>query len=138
MRLFWQPEWVEWENNVSCSDVILQVKIGLMKNILFERKADKHKGTAIFQIYFSNCLCSPTYPPFLKQCLSFSLPKAKLEWEKLETAIPFSGGLELEPVCLHDYAWEMAEVWQHCCQKGSVQGHDLSLVAFLFLWCRLG
>lgn len=49
MRLSWQAEWVEWENNASCSHVLLQVKIGLMKNILFKRKADRHKGTAIFQ-----------------------------------------------------------------------------------------
>lgn len=108
MRLSWQSEWVEWENNVSCSHAILQVKIGLMKNILFERKADRHKGTAIFQKSdFANHLCSPTYPPFLKQCLSFSLPTAKLKWEKVE------GSASQEVLNLSQFAcMTMHERWQ--------------------------
>ena len=52
--------------------------------------------------------------------------------------ISFSGGLELEPVCLHDYAWEMAEIRRLCCQKGSVWYHDLSgHIPFPLEWLRI-
>ena len=137
MRLAWQPEWVEWENNVSCSHVILQVKTGLMKNILFERKADRHKGTAIFQkSYFSNHLCSPTYPPFLKQRLSFSLPTAKLKWEKA------GWSASQEVLNLSQFAcMTMHERWQRydgSAARKAVFGIMICLVTFLFLWSGLG
>lgn len=52
------------ENVVSCSHVTLQVKAELVRNSPLKRKANLHKGTAIFQmLYFASHLCSPTYPP---------------------------------------------------------------------------
>lgn len=127
MRLSWQPLWVEWENNVSCSHVILQVKIGLTENIMFKRKKGRstQRNCQFSYILFfkSNHLCSP-YPPFLKQCVSFPLPKAKLGWEKMETNLSF---LNLSQFCLHVYAWEMAVPLskETCSVSWSQPGHIL-------------
>lgn len=131
MRLSWQPLWVEWENNVSCSHVILQVKIGLTENIMFKRKVDLPKGTDSVQIsYFANHLCSSPYPPFLKQCMSFPWPKAKLEWEKMEKRSASWPWASFTCMSVH-------ERWQYHCQMRHVPRHDLSLVAFFVLWCGL-
>lgn len=72
MRLSWQAEWVEWENNVSCSPAMLQVKIG-QKKCPVQEKTDIHKGTAIFlKRIFQNTFVLLCNSPVLKQRLSFS------------------------------------------------------------------
>lgn len=138
MRLSWQAEWVKWENNTSCRHVILQVKIGLMKNILFKKKKSRHTQknchfqTHIFQNTFillaSLLSWSRSNACFFFGCCCYVFkPKTKLEQEKVEKMIAAQEGLNFcQFVCM-----TMHERWQRdgntALRKGRVRCHDLSL-----------